>query len=60
MSIEAIKREAKKNGVPLWLIADRMGISEASMTRLLRHELSREKEAVILGIIKEEGRKSHE
>lgn len=60
MSIEAIKKEAKKNGVPLWLIADKLGISEASMTRLLRHELSTEKEAVILGIIQEEGRKNHE
>ena len=57
MSIEAIKREAKKNGVPLWKIADQMGISEASMTRLMRHELSKEKEAVILRIIKKEGRK---
>ncbi len=59
MTVEEIKREAKKNGVPLWKIADALGISEPTMSRLLRHDLSEEKEAQILDIIRKES-KSHE
>ena len=55
MSVESIKQQAKANKVPLWKIADALGISEASMTRLLRHDLSDEKETQILEIIGEEG-----
>lgn len=59
MTVEEMKKEAKKNGVPLWKIADALGISEATLTRLLRHDLSEEKEAQILDIIRKES-KSHE
>ena len=59
MTVEEIRKEAKKNCVPLWKIADALGISEPTMSRLLRHDLSEEKEAQILDIIRKES-KSHE
>ena len=34
-----IRAEAKKNGVCLWEIADRFGVSEMTVTRKLRREL---------------------
>lgn len=37
-----IRSYAKRNGVKLWQIADVKGISEPTMTRLLRNELSEE------------------
>ena len=35
-----IRIAAKQAGVTLWAIADQMGISEATMTRMLRKKLS--------------------
>ena len=34
-----LRRTAKANGVALWQIADKLGISEPTMTRRLRSEL---------------------
>lgn len=48
-----IRREAKANGIPLWVIAKRLEISEASMSRLMREELSEEMKNNILNIISE-------
>lgn len=39
--------------VPLWLVADRLGISEATMTRRLRKELPEHEKRVFLCIINE-------
>lgn len=47
-----IRENARSSGVRLWQIADHLGISEASMTRKLRHQLSTEEEAKILDAIK--------
>lgn len=46
-----LKTAAKKNGVYLYAVADKLGISESTMTRLLRHELSKAKKTQILAII---------
>lgn len=46
-----IKLAAKKAGVYLYNIADCLGISENTMTRLLRRELPEEKKTEIKGII---------
>ncbi len=46
-----IRESAKRANVPLWKIADALGVSEATMTRSLRRELSAQKEAEILSII---------
>lgn len=36
---KGIREAAKKNGVPLWRLADMRGISEPTLTRLLRRPL---------------------
>ena len=35
-----IRQEAKEAGVSLWELADEMNVSEPTLTRMLRHELS--------------------
>lgn len=42
MANEDIKLEARGNGVPLWQIAEKLGISEPTITRRLRKELTAE------------------
>lgn len=53
MANEDIKLEARGNGVPLWQIAEKLGISEPTMTRRLRKELNTEEKARIRAIIAE-------
>ncbi len=48
-----IRTKAKESGVRLWQIADEMRISEPTMIRLLRHELSQNDKEKICAIIKE-------
>lgn len=48
---EKIRFMAKGAGIPLWKIADALSISEATMTRLMRKELSLEEKAQIEEII---------
>ncbi len=48
-----IRTEAKKKGVKLWQIADKLGITDATFSRKLRHELVLEEKTRILGIIAE-------
>lgn len=54
MSIEnnVIRRSARAAGVPLWRIADGLGVSEATFTRWMRFPLAEEKERAALAIIK--------
>ena len=53
MSNLEIRRTAKANGVALWQVADKLGISEPTMSRKLRHELAEDEKARILNIIAE-------
>ncbi|MBP3327986.1 MAG: hypothetical protein J6L91_03665 [Clostridia bacterium] len=53
MSNQEIRRTAKANDVPLWRIAEKLGISEPTMSRKLRHELAEPEKQKILGIIAE-------
>lgn len=48
-----IRETAKQSGVFLYAVADKLGISEPTMTRLLRHELPDEKKKEIKSIIAE-------
>lgn len=48
-----IREAARVNNVKLWQIADVLKISEPTMTRKLRHELSDEEKAKIYAIIEE-------
>ena len=53
MTNQAIRETAKEKGVALWQVADKMNISEPTMTRKLRHELNKEETERILSIITE-------
>lgn len=48
-----IKKTAKQAGVFLYAVAKELGISESTMTRLLRYELPDEKKTEIKDIIAE-------
>ena len=50
---EKIRQLAKKKRIALWEIADKIGISEATITRWMRVQLSAEKESLILNGIHE-------
>ena len=51
MANRQIKERAKKEGVRLWQVADVLGVSEATMTRMLRKELPQAKQQEIMTII---------
>lgn len=53
MNNELIRAEARRWAVPFWQIAEQMDISEATMTRRLRKELSQEETAKMLDIIQD-------
>lgn len=48
-----IRTEAKQAKIPLWAIADKLGICEVTLIRWLRKELSTEKKERIRGIIEQ-------
>lgn len=52
MKNEKIRRAARIAGVPLYQVAADVGISEATLTRWLRFDLSEEREALIMSAIK--------
>lgn len=47
-----VRRTAAGNGVRLWQIADALGISDCSLSRKLRKELSAEEKAAVFAIIR--------
>ena len=53
MSNKDIRELNKSHKIPLWKIAQYLGISEATMTRKLRHELPQEEKEKIFTIIEE-------
>ena len=55
MKNERIRQAAKAAHVPLWKLAERLNVSEATMTRMLRRDLTQEKEEKILALIAGEG-----
>jgi len=50
---QELRKEAKKRGVFLWQIANKIGIGEVTLIRRLRFELSNEEKARIKAIIDE-------
>ena len=52
MSGSEIKAEAKKQGVYLWQVAKAAGISEPTLTRWLRGDLTPEQEEMLLTAIR--------
>ena len=47
------REKAKRRGVALWQIADKLGINDGNFSRKLRHELPEETKAKIYRIIDE-------
>lgn len=48
-----LRKAAKAAGIPLWRIADAIGVSEPTMTRKLRHELPENEKKQLLNLIKQ-------
>lgn len=48
-----IREAARRKRIPLWKIADALGITDSSFSRMLRHELSEDKKQHIRKIIDE-------
>lgn len=53
MTNHEIRQTAKKSGVKLWQIADKLGINDGNLSRKLRHELTESERVNILNIIAE-------
>lgn len=53
LSNSDVRTKARENGVRLWEIADKLGISEPTITRKLRRELPADEKQKILAIIDE-------
>lgn len=53
LSNQDIRTDAKNKGVYLWEVAARLNISEPTMTRKLRHELSAGEKRQIISLIDE-------
>lgn len=53
MNNKEIRKTAREKNVNLWEIADKLKISEPTMTRKLRHELPEAEKTKILAIIDE-------
>lgn len=48
-----LRKAAKAAGIPLWRIADAIGVGESTMTRKLRHELPENEKKQLLNLIKQ-------
>lgn len=59
MKNEIIREKAKKANVFIYQIADELGISEPTMTRMLRYELSKEKQSKMESVIEKISKENH-
>lgn len=50
---ELIKLEARKMHVPLWRLGDRLGVSEATVQRILRRPITKERYELYRGAIRD-------
>lgn len=57
---EVLRKKARSSGIPFWMIAAEMGISEPTMTRLLRRELPEVEQRKILDIVADLARRKEE
>ena len=53
MNNKDVRLKAKGSGVALWQVAEKMNVSEPTLYRKLRHELTVEEKAKIFAIIDE-------
>ena len=52
---ESIREEMQKNGVAQWQVADELGISEGTLSRKMRYELTLEDKRRVLNAIAKVG-----
>lgn len=48
MANEKIRKAVKDNGMYIWQLSEVLDVSEATITRWMRHEMPREKQADII------------
>lgn len=48
---QEIRNAAKQRGIRLWQAADALGITDATFSRKLRHELQEDEREQVLGVI---------
>ena len=48
-----IRKECRRYGIPLWMLAQKAGISEQTLIRWLREELTDERRTHLISIIEE-------
>lgn len=53
MANREIKEAAKKSGVRMWQIAERIGVHEGTFCRKMRHDVSQQERVEIMAIIAE-------
>ena len=53
MANEKIRREINKAGLFQWMVADCLGISEITFSRMLRHELTDDQQQRVLNAIEQ-------
>lgn len=53
MENQRIRAEAKVNGVKLWEVAERVGVTDGNFSRRLRRELPTQEQERIVGLIHE-------
>ena len=51
MKSEELKHLASSKRVPIWMIADELGISENTLFRWLRHDIPEDRQKLILNAI---------
>lgn len=51
MSNQLIREYAKISGVKLWEVAERLNIQDTNLSKMLRHQLSDDKENELMAII---------
>lgn len=50
---ESVRKAARVAGIPLWMVASKIQVSEPTLTRWLRFPLSEEREQKIMAAIQE-------
>ena len=48
-----LRAEAKQLGVPLWMIAERVGLTDGNFSRHVRRELPEDETQRLIGIVRE-------
>lgn len=58
MENNSVRVAARVAGIPFWRIAQKIGVSEPTLTRWLRMPLSAEREAIIMAAIEDLAREA--